>query len=134
MHKTHPASTRQHGFTLLETIIALVILAISLGVIYQIFGSTLRNTRIAEEYAVAQVYAQSHLSQLGKTQSLAEGITQGRYNGTYRWELAVEPQGNGESAFGIRKYKILLRVLWDNNGRSRSIEIPTLRLAGERFG
>lgn len=127
----------QSGFTLLEVIVALAILALSLGVIYQIFGSSLRNTQIAQEYAVAQMYAQSHLAELGKFVPIQEGLFEGNYDAKYHWKLNVDEmqvQSSGQVPFGIRKYAVLLTVVWNSTKGKRFIEVPSFRLANRSNG
>ena len=45
------------GFSLLETLVALVILSLALGALYQAAAGATRNIRVAEQYtrAVAQI-------------------------------------------------------------------------------
>jgi len=122
----------QKGFTLLETLVALSVLAISLGVTYQVFSSALRSSTLANDYAQASMYADSHLADIGKNVHLLPAVTEGSYNQRYSWKLEVEPvnQSNSRSAIeSIQRYQIILNVYWHANKGQRSIRAMTFRLA-----
>ena len=123
----------QNGFTLLETLVALAVLAIALGVIYQIFGTSLRNMQYAKDYSTAQMLAESKLSELGKGIPLREGAFEGKFNDKYIWHMDVTPlpfsQENGGNE--IKKLKVDFKVLWGAGERKRSVDIRTFRLAVE---
>ncbi|MFK7794661.1 MAG: prepilin-type N-terminal cleavage/methylation domain-containing protein [Gammaproteobacteria bacterium] len=118
----------QSGFTLLETLVALSVLAISLGVIYQIFGTSLRNMQYTKEYSYAQMLAESKLSELGKGIPVKEGRYQGNFDQKYTWELNVEPIASISKNELIAKFRIDFVVLWDSSRGQRSVEITTHRL------
>ena len=66
------------GFTLLETLVALSVLAISLGVTYQVFSSALQGSNLADDYAKASMHADSHLAEISKRiDRLNRGIARG---------------------------------------------------------
>jgi len=125
---------RKHGgFTLLETLVALAVLAISLGVIYQIFGTSLRNMQYAKEYSYAQMLAESKLSELGKGIPVFEGSFEGRFDEKYFWQMQVSqlPSTRKDGADEIKKYRIDFKILWESNKVQRFIDIPTYRLSSE---
>ena len=51
------------GFSLLETLVALVILSLALGALYQAAAGATRNVRVAEQYTRAVALAESMLSE-----------------------------------------------------------------------
>lgn len=58
-----PAATRfQAGFTLLEMVVAVAILGLSLGMLYQAAGGATRSISTSEDYAYAVVIAESLLA------------------------------------------------------------------------
>ena len=56
------ASARKRGFSLLEMLVALVILSFSLGALYQGATGAIRNVAIADEYTRAVILAESMLA------------------------------------------------------------------------
>ena len=125
--------SKHKGFTLLETLVALSILAISLGVIYQIFGTSLRNMQYAKEYSYAQMFAESKLSELGKGIPVKQGRIEGDIDGKYFWVINVEPQSTNavSSQNLVQTFKVLFSIHWDSQGRQRSIDLVTYKLSVE---
>ena len=126
-------NSSQGGFTLLETLVALAVLAIALGVIYQIFGTSLRNMQYAKDYSTAQMLAESKLSELGKGIPLREGAFEGQFNDKYIWHMDVTPLPFAEEDGGneLKKLKVDFKVLWGTDEKMRSINVRTFRLAIE---
>ena len=126
------ARGKQRGFTLLETLVALSVLAISLGVTYQVFSSALRGSTLADDYAQASMYADSHLAEVGKNVHLLPSVTEGTYNQRYRWKLEVQSLDASSSRSvveTIRRYQVVLNVYWRSSSGERSIRATTFRLA-----
>ena len=131
MASSKSPNNRQRGFTLLETLVALSVLAISLGVIYQIFGTSLRNMQYAKEYSYAQMFAESKISELGKGIPVAEGKYKGEIDDKYVWEINIAPELSlSDSEHNIiHAYKVLFNIKWDSYGKHRSIKVLTYKLA-----
>ncbi len=120
------------GFTLLETLVALSVLAISLGVTYQVFSTALQGSTLADDYAQASMYADSHLADVGKKVHLLPGVSEGSYNQRYSWKLEVLPIdiSNSRSVLKtVKRYQLVLNVYWRARKGQRSIRATTFRLA-----
>jgi general secretion pathway protein I len=125
-----PARGRwQAGFTLVEVLVALVVLAVAVTATLQLFGGGLRLARASVEHLDATLLAAEKLSELS-LEPLEEGVTDGT-EGDYRWTrrvtvdrgLAPEEGVPGGTAAG-RLARVSVEVRW---GRSRQIELVTLR-------
>lgn len=81
---------REGGFTLLEVLVATVIAAIALAVLFGGIGAGLRATHTALRREEALVRARSHLAGLSAT-TLVPGRSEGDDGGGYRWSLVVRP-------------------------------------------
>jgi general secretion pathway protein I len=122
--------TRDQGFTLLEVLVALVVLSTTLVAVLQLFGGGLRLARAAGDQAEAALLASAKLADL-EPGPLTEGGTEGT-DGPYHWTrrvtlepalLPVEP--NTPEAIGIRLARVSVEVRW---GQSRRVELVTLRV------
>lgn len=123
---------KQSGFTLLETLVALSVLAISLGVTYQVFSTALQGSALADDYAQASMYADSHLAEIGQSVNAKIGVTEGSYSKQYRWKLEVKPLDVASSKSVIetvKRYQVVLNVYWQTGHKQRSIRAMTFRLA-----
>ena len=128
-----PCKTRQSGFTLLETLVALSVLAISLGVIYQIFGTSLRNMQYARDYSYAQMLAESKLSELSKGIPVKAGTWGGEFNQKYSWvmDVAQLPAVSEDGGDIVEKFRVDFVVRWGAGQNQRKISLRTYRLSVE---
>ena len=68
------------GYLLLEAVASIAIVAIGLTVILRSFSSSLRASRISEEYFEASLALQEKLCQLEEKEKLEGGIAAGNWN------------------------------------------------------
>lgn len=131
------------GFTLLEVLVAFVILSLSLGAVYQAFGIGARNARAAEAYTVAALLAESQLAAVGIEAPLFPGTTEGEF-ARFNWRTVVTPAGEPAApasvagAGALRKvrsqpaqlYDVVVTVSWGGEGRAapRMVTLRTQRL------
>jgi general secretion pathway protein I len=83
---------RERGFSLLEVLVAFVILALVATALFRLFSGALGNMGAAEEYSRAALIAESVLAEAAATQPLREGSTTGAAEGgRYAWTAKVTP-------------------------------------------
>ena len=122
----------QQGFSLVEILVAFMILAMSLTVIFRIFSGGMRNVALAEDYAQAVLVAQSQLSTIGISEPLERGVTTGELGSRFRWQREVERYLPWEQDKELTKpmlaYRVTVNVDWEHAGRSREISLSSVRL------
>ncbi len=131
-----PRGRRQSGFSLLEILVAFSILALSLGVLLNIFSTAMRGVGLGEEYSKAASLLDGRLAALGSeipvesgSQSGSEGDGEGQ---EYRWQITLNPFGEFDQfqALGeLELFQVDVEVTWEAGGRQRRIAVSTLRLA-----
>lgn len=126
------ANRHQRGFTLIEILVAFMILALSLTVIFRIFSGGLRNVALSEDYARAVLVAESQLSAIGVSEPLESGVTSGKWDARFRWERVVERYLPWEEdkvlATPLLAYRVTVNVDWEYAGRDRQITLRSVRL------
>lgn len=127
----------QQGFSLLEILVAFSILALSLGVLLNIFSGGVRRAAISEEYQQAITIAESKLATAGTEEELQEGEIDGVIGDKYHWYLRAklfydEDEGLEEEALSVEPYQITVTVEWEAGKQERQIELTTLRLADKK--
>lgn len=118
--------------TLIEVLVAFVVLSMTLAVIMQIFSGGLRNAGLADSYSRALFLAESRLATTGVEQALAVGETSGQQADGLRWRVIVNPYEDGGSAdrlmMSVRLYEVRVQTGWSENGQTRQIELSSFRL------
>lgn len=118
--------------TLIEVLVAFVILSLSMGVIMQIFFGGMRNARLAEGYSRAVFLAESKLAAVGIEQPLISGETAGEFKPDLSWRVIVTPSDDPDTsvplATPVQLYQVRVVVKWSDEGRARQVELGSLRL------
>jgi len=124
----------EKGFTLLEIIAALTILATGILALVYMFSGGLNQAAQAERYLNGVYLAQQKFSQLElddfKSEAL-EGVFE--YQDAYRWQLEILPYDspiNDEEAH-IQIQKISLRVFWKDKGLEKEVRLVSLKTLGK---
>ncbi|MGB5520546.1 MAG: type II secretion system protein [Gammaproteobacteria bacterium] len=124
---------RQRGFSLIEILVAFMILAMSLTVIFRIFSGGLRNVALSEDYARAVLVAEAQLSAIGISEPLEQGVSSGEWGTRFRWERVIEnyqpwEQQDKQLSARVLAYQVTVNVDWEHAGRSRQISLRSVRL------
>ncbi len=136
----------QRGFSLIEVIIAFVLLAVALGILVAILGGGLAQVRQADDATGATLLAESLLSEVGVLTPIQPGTTRGESGeGRYRWTLEVvevpDPVPAAENINGLETvelagrvqvaapvlYQLQLDVRWGQDEYQRELRFTSLR-------
>ncbi len=134
-----PRRSRVAGFSLLEVLVAFVILALVATALFRLFSGSLGNAVAAEEWSRALMVAESRLAQAAAAQPLRESGERGTEDdGRIRWETRVAAytvQGldleleQASQALAVRLYRISVEVKFDGaNGRERTLSLGTVKI------
>ena len=138
-----PGGPPTAGFSLIETLAALVITGLALSAIAGVFGTGLIGHRASEESATALTLAEGKIAVAGAGQALRPGRSEGIFAGRYSWELTIAPYDDRHDAGqqssapasatpaplpALRLYSIAAAVAWREGMRQRRLALSTLRL------
>lgn len=131
----------ESGFTLLEVMLAFVLLASATGLLIAMLSNGLRQVQQAQRETEAALYAQSLLDPLGALEPITPDQRTGEFaDGRYRYQLDIEetkdPAPRAEDFNAIvrepltnapRLYRIALVVSWGAGQAGQQMRFTTLR-------
>ncbi len=138
--------TAERGFTLLEVLIAFIIAALALGVMFEASIGGLRAGETASRYEEALSLARSHLASV-TTIGLGERDVTGDDGRGFRYSVRVTPVGtadlprppNADPSQGnvarATLYRVTVTESWHGDGGERQVRLDSARLgAGAATG
>jgi len=130
---------RAAGFSLLEVLVAFVILALVATAIFGLFGGALRTASTSEDWSRAVLVAQSRLALAASVQPLREGSEAGTDDdGRIAWQTAVAPYVIPDAkpelervseTMATKLYRVTVDVRYaGGDGRERTLSLATVKL------
>lgn len=135
--------SHSRGFTLLEVMLAFVLLATAMGLLIAMLSNGLRQVRQAQDETDAALYAQSLLDQIGVLEAIVPVQREGEFDhGRYRYQLQISaardpipprvlpnaPEAAATVTIAAPKlYRIALLVTWGAAQPAQRLQLVTLR-------
>ncbi|MFK2905862.1 prepilin-type N-terminal cleavage/methylation domain-containing protein [Dyella ginsengisoli] len=122
---------RARGFSLIEVIAALLLLAITFTALMKVAGGAIGLTQHAAQRSEAAMWARSLLDSAFVTEPIRAGTSRGAFNKQYRWQLRVtpwNPAGKPAPNVALQLYQLDLDVSWSGAGHDQVAHFSTLRL------
>lgn len=142
--RPHPchAIPLEVGFTLLEVMVALAILALGLVTVLELFAGSARLGVKASRHTKAAIYAQNEMNRLFAQPTLAEGEESGELPDGYFWRARVQeihpgdvqtrgdPQQHNPTD-RLHLYTLEVTISWHEHGRQQTFTLRSLRTTTE---
>lgn len=126
---------KSRGISLVEVLVAFVILALSITVLLRIFSTGLTNAILSQQYVEAVLVAETQLSQAGLTEELPPSVLSGT-SGMFYWQTKVEPYSpwsdTDQTTMPVYAYLVNVEVSWRERGKDRHISLSGLKLMQNR--
>jgi general secretion pathway protein I len=127
--------TREHGFTLIEVLVAFVIAMLALGVVYEGIAGGIEATRIANRTEDALSRAQSHLAAVGQGTRITPGTQDGDDGSGFQWQVHIAPEAEQSARLdpggAVVLYQVDITESWPDSagpGGRRAVVLRTQRL------
>ncbi len=132
--------SQDHGFTLLEVLVAFIIAALAMSELFSVAASDLRAVQAAGRYQEALSRARSHLAAIGLDGALVAGDQQGDDGGGYHWRVRIAQVASAalpdapmaslaQQAPRPALYAVMVAVSWQEGGQVRLVRLNTERVA-----
>jgi general secretion pathway protein I len=122
---------RVEGYTLVEVLVAMMILALALTVLMRIFSGGLRNLSVSADYGYAVVLAEAQLAAAGSSEALVPGETRSS-DDKFRWTRTIEEYRAEEftemDKLPVTAFQVTVVVEWPNVSRTRQLNLSTIKL------
>ena len=127
---------RQHGYTLIEVLVAFSVLALALTFLLGTLSGSTRQVRWSADAGRAALHARSLLSEIGVGVALQPGRDEGELDdGRYRWQLEVAPWVDPsmpasavDDPFAAQLLQLRLELAWGEGSRGERLVVESLRL------
>ena len=119
------------GFTLIETLVAISLLAISLVIILQLFSGGLKSSRLSDEYTRGIFHAREKMDEILLAGELTEGIINGEFGDGFKWKaeaLRFSIEEAKDVKLPFRAFNIKVDVMWDAGGQEKRFTISAMKL------
>ncbi|MFO1395935.1 MAG: type II secretion system protein [Burkholderiales bacterium] len=134
-----PHARRHRGFSLIEVLVAFVILSLVATALFRLFSASLNNASAAEGYSRAVLVAESRLDAAAAQQPLKEAEDRGTDDdGRIAWQTRVEPYvvpdldrdlERASEGLAMRMLRITVDVTFTGaDGRPRTFSLATVRM------
>jgi len=123
MFRRSPRS--QSGFSLIEVVVALAIVALMLGAIYQVSNGAVRSTVRTDNYLRALAMAQSRLAEASAMPALKVGTVLGSTDGV-AWSRSIKPFAAPPPTPDTRLYQVSVTATRSGS----NVILETLIIAG----
>lgn len=122
---SHRTSKTQRGFSLIEVVVALAIVALTLGIVLQLLTGTINSVGKADNYLHALSAAQSQLAEIAARPQLQLGTSQGSVEGI-DWRTSVRAFPGPRPTQKAKLYHVVVLASY----RGSDVELETLFIAG----
>jgi len=121
----------QKGFSLIETLVAVMVLSISLVVVMQLFSGGLKSNKISNDYLYGIFHAREKMEELLLTDELLPGSLNGDFGDGYQWQAVIDFVGEEDDVaekLPVSTMSIRLDVRWMNGNREKHYLLSTTAL------
>ena len=143
------------GFTILEIMVALAIMAVGMVTVMQLFSGAMRSAKVSHDYSLAVIGAKEVMNRALLPIKIEEfdelekaGGFEKDFLSNFRYEIkgptlyevpenfmeSIEEKSGTFDDLAWKLYQITVRVFWDVGDKEKEIKFTTLKLLKEESG
>jgi len=127
-NKAYRIVASSKGFTLLEILVALAILATAVTIIFQLFSASLRNIAVSEDVVAASVRAEAKMREVLSKEELTEDSWTENTDDGYTFAVNIsETLQQKTDSLSIQLLQIDVAITWTKNTKERSLRLKTYK-------
>jgi type II secretion system protein I len=128
------AHERCRGFTLLEIIVALALVATAVVVVMQLFSASLRAISASDDYVSASANAEAVMRAILTDEDFPDRAASSGSLDIYRFEsTAVKVNEERTKTTNTDLYKVTVIIRWRQGSAEKSIALNTLKLVEKKI-
>jgi general secretion pathway protein I len=119
------------GFTLIEVLVAMSILAVSLVVTLQLFSGGLKSSRLSDQYTRGVFYAREKMDEILLAGELTAGVIAGDFEDGFSWRAEALPLPLTETDPGrlpFQAFDLRVQVFWHEGEKAKTFAVSTIKL------
>ena len=136
-NKNNYSPNRIHsGFSLLEVLVALVIMGFVVGSVLQLVGNSLRSIALSDDYSYAIQIAESKLALVGHIIPVAVGSHSGTEYNRFTWSVNINTSNvsfhEDAPPSPVHLYHIVIDIAWPADEPMHNFRLSSLRFGKTR--
>lgn len=126
------------GFTLIEVLVSMMVMAISLTVIMGLFSGGLRSKARANESNMAVELARTKMEEVLLKDFMETGLDAGDFGNGYLWEVEIldtspdDSQENLKILNNLVLYAITIQIKWKTGEQEKKYSVTTVQAREKR--
>ncbi len=133
IRKVYGIVASSNGFTLLEILVALAILATAVTIIFQLFSAGLRNIAVSEDVVSAAVRAEAKMREVLSNEELTENSWTETTTDGYTFAVNItEALQEKTDSLPVQVLQIDLAITWTKNSKERSLHLKTFKTVNKQ--
>lgn len=121
------------GFTLLEILVALMLLTVSLVAILELYSANLRGIAKADDYSHAVILAESRMREILDDEALSEQTSTDTTDDGYRIDTVVSSTARERTEnLQVSLFEIDLTVSWTKDAKPQAVTLKTLKIVRKK--
>ena len=128
MTRNHTPLSSRNGFTLLEILVALAILATAVTIMFQLFSASLRNIAVSEDVVAASLKAEAKMREVLSKEELVVDSWEEQTDDGYRFVVNItDTLQQKTDSLPMQLLQVDVAITWTKNSKERSLRLKTYK-------